>query len=92
MGAASGSGGLQLGMEGFSSTCDLPEGLGIFLNFPWAKLYTVTGMDMAVDFHMGIWVDVIDVGAVGVGTVGVKFTGTVGVGVVGMGWAITITL
>ena len=47
-------------------------------------------MDMAKDFTMGIWVEVV--ATVGVGTVGVEFTGTVGIGVAGMGWAITLTL
>ena len=58
--------------------------------FPFAKLYTITGMDMAEDFTMGVWVEVV--ATVWVDTVGVEFTGTVGVGVVGMGWAITLTL
>ena len=47
-------------------------------------------MDVAVDFTMGIWVEVV--ATVGIGTVGVEFTGAVGIGVVGMGWAITLTL
>ena len=47
-------------------------------------------MDMAADFIMGIWVEVV--ATVGLGTVGVEFTGVIGVGVVGMTWAITLTL
>ena len=65
LGAASGCGGLQLGAEGFSSTCGLPAGKGIPSNFPCAKLYTVTRMDMAADFTISIWVDALDVAAVG---------------------------
>ena len=44
---------------------------------------------MAADFTMGIWVDTLDVAAVGVG---IGFTGTYVVWVVGKGWAITLTL
>ena len=47
-------------------------------------------MDEAVDFTMGIWVEVV--ATVEIGTVGVKSTGVVGIGVVGKGWAITLTL
>ena len=47
-------------------------------------------MDVAADFIMDIWVDIV--ATVGVGTVGIKFTGAVGVGVVSMGWSITLTL
>ena len=47
-------------------------------------------MDMAVDFTMGIWLEVLATAEIGI--VGVKLTGVVGIGVVGMGWAITLTL
>ena len=86
---ASGCGRLQLGAEGFSSTWGLPVGQGIPLNFPCAKVYTVTGMDLAADFTTGIWMDVVDVAIV---AVGIGFMGTHVVGVVGKGWAITLTL
>ena len=80
---------LQLGVEGFSSAWGLPVGWGIPSNFPYAKLYTVTGMDVATDFTMGVWVDAVEVTTVGVG---IGFISAVGVGVVGKGWAITLTL
>ena len=83
LGVTSGCGGLQLGAEGFSSTW------GLHLNFPFARLYTVTRMDVAADFTTGVWVDVVEVVTVGVG---IGFMGTNVVGLVGKGWAITLTL
>ena len=59
------------------------------MNFSCAKLHTVSGMDVAPGFAMGIWVDALDVDAVGVG---IGFTGTDIVEVVGKGWVITLTL
>ena len=59
------------------------------MNFPCAKLYTVTGMDVAVDFTTGIWVDVVDVATVGVGF---GFMGTAVLEVVGKGSENTLTL
>ena len=44
---------------------------------------------MAADFTMGIWVDALDMAALGVG---IGLTGADVVGVVGKGWAITLTL
>ena len=64
-------------------------GVGSSFKFSFAKLYTVTRMDMAADFTMGIWLDAVDVAAVGVG---IGFTGTDVVGIVGEGWEITLTL
>ena len=57
---------LQLVAEGFSSIWGLPVGQGIPSNFPCIKLYTVTGMDVAADFTMGIWVVAVEVATVGV--------------------------
>ena len=74
LGVASGYGGLQLVVEGFSSTWGLPS------NFPCAKLYTVTRMDAAGDLTMGVWVDVVEVVTMGVG---IGFIGADVVGVVG---------
>ena len=59
LGVASGCGGLQLGVEGFSSTWGLP------LNFLCVKLYTVTEMDVAADLTTGIWVDVVEMATLG---------------------------
>ena len=59
------------------------------MNLPCAKLYRIIGMDVAGDFTMDVWVDVLDVVDAGVG---IEFTGADVVGVVGKGWAITITL
>ena len=65
-------------------------GVGNSIKFSFAKLYTITRMDMAANFTIGVWVEVV--ATVGVGTAGIEFTGVVGVGVVGMGWVITLTL
>ena len=89
LGAASGYGGLQLGAEGFSSTCGLPAGSEIPLNFLCAKLYRVTRMDVAVDFTIGVWVDALNMAAV---EVGIGFAGTDVVRVVVKGLAITLIL
>ena len=73
---------------------NLLVGLGIPLNLPWAKLYAVTGMDVAVttaDFAFGIWIVTIEVTNVGVGSAGrVVFMGKVGLA--GIGWVITLIL
>ena len=72
-------------LEGFSLAWGISVGQGTF-----AKLYTITSMDVAADFVMDIWVTVV--ATMGIGIVGVKFTCVAGIGVVGMGWAITPTL
>ena len=65
--------------------------IGDFLELPWAKLYTVTGMDVAAAFATGIWVVTVEVVTVGVGSAGrMQFMGKVGL--VGIGWAIILTL
>ena len=46
-------------------------------------------MNVAADFTMGIWVDALDMAAVGVG---IGFTGADVVGLVCKSWLITITL
>ena len=46
-------------------------------------------MDVAANFIMGIWVDVVEMATVGVG---IGFMGADVVGVLGKGWAITLTL
>ena len=53
-------------------------GKGTSSNFSFAKLYTITGMDVAADFNHGHLGG--GSGYCGVGTVGVKFTGVVGTG------------
>ena len=58
------------------------DGHGTSLNFPVARLYTITGMDSAVDLFTGIWV-------LTVATVG---AGVVEVGVEDIGWVSTFTL
>ena len=35
------------------------------MNLPWARLYTVTGMDVAADSVTGIWVVVVEVATAG---------------------------
>ena len=65
LGAASGCDGLQLGAEGISSASGLPAGYGIPSNFPCAKLYTDTRMDVPAAFTISIWVDALDVAAGG---------------------------
>ena len=66
-------------------------GLGIPLNLPWARLYTVTGMHVAANFVTGIWVVAVAVATVGVGSAGgIGFRGKVGL--VGICWVITLTL
>ena len=67
-------------------------GWGFPLNFPFAELYIVTGMDVAADFTMGALVHAVEVATVGVHTFGIEFIGADIVGVVGMAWAITLTL
>ena len=47
-------------------------------------------MDVATDFVMGIWVEVV--ATVGVATGGTEFTGVAGIRAVGMGWVITLYL
>ena len=60
------------------------------LNFPCAKLYTVTGMNGAADFTTDIWDVAVEVATVGVGIAGgIGFMGKVGV--VGIGWVNTLT-
>ena len=66
----------------------LAVGYGTSTNFPVANVYTMTGMDSAVDLATGVWVEVV--ATVGVGAI--EFTGVVGVGLVGMDWASTLTL
>ena len=51
-------------------------------NCPIASLYTVTGIESAIDVTIGVWV-------LRVATMGV---GVVEVGVEGLGWASTLTL
>ena len=89
----------KVGALGIASGCGLCWDflqLGAFLwvgnscKFPIPKLYTVTQMDLAAEFTMGIWVVAVEVATVGVGTVGIEFMGAVGV--VGKGWVITFTL
>ena len=81
---------IQLGVEGFSSSWGFPVGYGISSNFPCARLYTVTGMDVAADFATGIWVVAVKVATVEVGSAGrIGFIGKVGLA--GIGWAITLT-
>ena len=53
-----------------------------------ANLYTVTGMDVAVDLVTDVWVEVVATVVVGV----VEFTGEVVVGMEGVGLVITLTL
>ena len=61
------------------------------MNLPWAKLYTVTAMDVAADFATGIWVVAVEVATVRVGTAGgIGFMGKMGLAVIG--WVITLTL
>ena len=60
-------------------------GMGIPSNLPCARLYTVTGIDVAADFATGIWVVAVVLTTLGLGSAG-------GVGLVGIGWAITLTL
>ena len=51
----------------------LAVGYGTSANFPVANLYTMTGMDSAVDLATGVWVEVV--ATVGVGAI--EFTGVV---------------
>ena len=60
----------------------LVDGHGTSLNFPVARLYTITGMNSAVDLVTGVWV-------LTVATVGV---GVVEVGMEDVGWMSTLTL
>ena len=69
-------------MEGFLSFWSLLIGYGTSANFPVDNLYTIIGMDAAVDLTTGIWVEAL-------ATVGV---GVVEEGVVGVGRAIILTL
>ena len=66
-------------------------GFGIPLNLSWARLYTITGMNVAADLVTGLWVVAVELVAVGVGSTGrIGFTGKVGL--MGIGWAITLIL
>ena len=84
----------QMGVEGPSISWSFLVGQVIPLNLPWAKLYTVTGIDVAVmaaDFATGIWVVAIAVTTFGVGSLG-KLGFMDNFGLVGIGCAITLTL
>ena len=62
--------------------CVSVDGHGTFLNFPVARLYTVTSMDSVADLVTGVWV--LTVATVGAGAVEVGMEDT--------GWVSTLTL
>ena len=76
LGISSSGGGLDPSFWG------LVAGHGISANCLIANLYTVTGIDSAVDLTNDVWML----------TVATKGAGTVGVGVEGVGWMSTLTL
>ena len=81
--AALGQGVLCLsGALGMSSSGQWLEFCGTSANCPIANLYTVTGIESAVDLTIGVWV--LTVANMGVGAVDV--------GVESVGWASTLTL
>ena len=57
-------------------------GHGTSANRPVANLYTITGIDVAVNLVTGIWVEVVATVEVGAA----EFTGAVSVVVVGKDW------
>ena len=65
-----------------SSFWDLVVGCGTSANCPIASLYTITGIDSAVDLTNGVWVL----------TVATMGAGVVKVGVEGVDWVSTLTL
>ena len=76
LGISSSGGGLDPSFWG------LVVGNGTSASFPIANLYTITGIDSAVDLTTGVWVlTVVTVRA-----------GAVEVGVEGIGWVSTLTL
>ena len=86
LGMSSNGGGLELWVRGCTLSWGLVVRQGTSANCPVANLYTITSMDVVVDFVTGVWLEVM--ATMGAGAV--EFTGAVGM--VGTGWASTLTL